>query len=280
MTRPAPSPLERWLPTPLLKTSALVHLAALGLLLAAPRRWRTALGLAVADHLVLLAASLTPTSRLLGPILTRLPAAGGGVDGDGSVALTFDDGPEPEVTPAVLDLLDGAGAGATFFAVGRRAAAHPELVARAAAAGHGIGNHTWGHRHGFAFLGPRGMGREIDRAQEVLGELAGRPPAWFRAPAGMRNPLLAGVLARRGLGLASWSRRGYDAVDRDPHRVAGRLTADLAAGDVLVLHDGGCARDRHGRPVVLEALPRVLDALDAAGLTSRPLPATPGAAAR
>lgn len=261
--------VERWLPTPLLKVSALLHLGALTLLLAAPRRWRTALGLALADHLVLFAASLVPTGGHLGPNLTRLPPS----QADGAVALTFDDGPHSQVTPAVLDRLQEAGAGASFFVIGHRAAAHPGLVERAAADGHAVGNHTWSHRHDFAFRGAAGMGREIDRAQELLARLTGRRPAWFRAPAGMRNPLLAGVLAGRGLRLASWSRRSYDAFDPDPRRVARRLTDGVGAGEVLVLHDGGGARDRSGRPVVLEALPRILDTLDARGLTSRPLPA-------
>lgn len=265
--------VERWLPTPLLKTSAAVHLAALALLLAAPKRWRAALGLALADHLVLLAASLTPTGQDLGPNLTRLPPADALVEGTPAVALTFDDGPDPSVTPAVLDLLDAAGVRATFFLVGRRAAAYPHLVERTAAAGHGVENHTWSHRHDFAFRGVAGLGREIDRCQEVLAGLAGRPPAWFRAPAGMRNPLLAGVLAGRGLALASWSRRSFDTVDTEPRRIAHRLTDGIAAGEVLVLHDGGCARDRYGRPVVVETLRRVLDVLEARGLACRPLPA-------
>ena len=286
-TDPTPDPppreggsaLERWLPTPLLRASALAHLAALGLVLVRPRRWRLALGLAAADHLLLLAASLTPRSPLLGPNLRRL---GPGEAARGEVALTFDDGPDPRVTPRVLDLLDVAGARASFFFIGRRAAAHPDLAREVAGRGHRVENHTWGHPHGFAFTGPGAMGEEIDRAQTFLGELTGRPPAWFRPPAGMRNPLLAGVLAGRGLGLASWTRRGFDGVHADPGAVARRLTRDLAGGDVLLLHDGSSLGTPAGRrdATVLAALPRVLDDLDRRGLTAVPLPDPTPAAPR
>jgi peptidoglycan/xylan/chitin deacetylase (PgdA/CDA1 family) len=262
-----PSALGRWLPTPLLRGSALVHLAALGL--AAAGRWRWAAAAVFADHLVLAAASMAPRSGLLGPLLTHLPAEAAA---RGEVALTFDDGPDPRATPAVLDLLDDAEQRASFFLIGRRAAAHPELVAEIVRRGHAVENHTHRHSKGFALLGPRRAAAEIERAQETLTALAGRPPAWFRPPAGMRSPWLGPLVAGRGLAMASWTRRGYDAVARDPRRVAGRLTAGLAAGDVLLLHDGDGARTSGGRPVVLDALPTVLAALAERGLTSVPLP--------
>jgi len=269
-----PTAWQRWLPTPLLRASALAHLAALGLLLVRPRSWRLALGVAVADHLVLLAASLTPGSALLGSNLRHLGAAAAR---RGEVALTFDDGPDPRVTPRVLDLLEAAGARASFFLIGHRAAAHPDLAREIARRGHRIENHTWSHPHGFAFGGPAAMGQEIDRAQRLLTDLGGRPPAWFRPPAGIRNPMLAGVLAPRHLGLASWTRRGFDGVRADPGAVARRLTRGLAGGDVLLLHDGSSLVGADGRQAgtVLAALPRVLDSLGRRGLTAVPLPDRP-----
>jgi len=220
------------------------------------------------DHLLLVAAGTWPRSRLLGSNLTRLPPA----DAGGAVALTFDDGPDPEVTPRVLELLDGAGARGSFFCIGRRAERHPEVVAEAVRRGHRIENHTFRHRHDFSFRGPRALALEIDRAQAVLERASGRRPTFFRAPAGIRNPFLDPVLHRRRLALASWTRRGLDAVDPDPRRVLRRLLRDLAAGDVLLLHDGHTARDRHGRPVVLEVLPPLLDALAESDLRAVPLP--------
>lgn len=272
MGTPQPSPppsttLDRWLPTPLLRGSALLHLAAVGLALTG--RWRWGAAAVLADHVVLAAAGMTPRGRLLGPLLTRLPADAAA---RGEVALTFDDGPDPRATPAVLDLLEAGGHRASFFLIGRRAAAHPDLVAEIAGRGHSVENHTHHHWKGFALLGPRGAAAEIGRAQETLTALAGRPPAWFRPPAGMRNPWTGPLAAGRGLAIASWTRRGFDAVVGDAARVARRLTSGLAPGDVLLLHDGGCARGGTGRPVVLDALPVVLAALAERGLSSVPLP--------
>lgn len=271
-----PTLVDRWLPTPLLRASLLLHVAALAFAAAAPRRWRWAAAAAAADHLLMFAASLAPRSRLVGPLVDRLPAAAAA---RGEVGLTFDDGPDPRATPRVLDLLDAAGARASFFVVGRRAERHPDLVAEVARRGHRVENHTWSHRWSFAFGSPGAMGREVDRTQRLVAALTGRPPAWFRPPAGMRSPLLAGVLAGRGLALASWSRRGFDAVDRRPRRVLGRLTAGLAAGEVMVLHDGSSPRPAGGGPaLVLDLLPPLLAALGDRGLTAVALPSPPSTA--
>ncbi len=267
--RDVPPALGRWLPTPLLQVSAAVHLAAVALLAAAPGRWRGALALLAANHAVLAAAGALPRSPLLGPNVSRLDGAAAA---RGEVALTFDDGPHPEVTPRVLDLLDAAGARASFFLIGRRALAHADVVRDIARRGHRVENHTWRHRHDFAFRGPRTLAREVDRAQEALAGLTGRPPDWFRAPAGMRNPCLAGVLAGRGLRLASWSRRAFDTVRRDPVAIGRRLTSGLAGGEVLLLHDGSSARCPGGAAVVLAALPAVLAGLAERELTAVPLP--------
>ena len=261
---------RRWRPTPFLAGAMGVSAAALVALAAAPAHWRLALGALGACHAAMAAAGMTPRSRLLGPNLTRLPEAAAR---RGEVGLSFDDGPDPEVTPAVLDLLDRYGARATFFAVGRRVEARPGLAAEVAARGHRVENHTHTHTPGFAFLGPRGTGREIGRAQEAIAAATGRRPALFRAPAGLRNPWLDPVLWRHGLQLASWTRRAFDTVSAEPQRIAARLLRGLAPGDVLLLHDGSAARGRSGRPAVLDALPRLLDELAARGLTAVPLPA-------
>jgi peptidoglycan/xylan/chitin deacetylase (PgdA/CDA1 family) len=197
---------------------------------------------------------------------------------DGKVALTFDDGPDPVVTPRVLARLEERGVHATFFCIGRRAEEHPGLVAEIARRGHRVENHSYRHSAAFCFLGPRAIGRELDRAQAALMRQAGSAPRWFRAPAGLRNPWLDGALLPRGLELVSWTRRGFDTVSSEPDAVVRRLTRGLAARDVLVLHDGGAARTAGGAPVVLEALPRLLDALDAAGLSAIPLPPPAGQA--
>nr|XP_061800910.1 chitooligosaccharide deacetylase-like [Nerophis lumbriciformis] len=186
--------------------------------------------------------------------------------------MTFDDGPDPDVTPAVLELLEEHGARASFFLIGERAERYPELVAEIVRRGHQVENHTQHHHYHFAFLGLRRLGTEIDRSQDVLGRLAGRSPKYFRAPAGIRSPLLEPQLARRGLRLASWTRRAFDTVERNPQKVVRRLLRGLRDGDVLLLHDGSAARDSEGRAVVLGALPTVLEELAARGLRAVPLP--------
>ena len=249
--------------------SAAAHVAAAVALVASPGWWPWLVAGLIADHALIAGAGLIPTCRLLGPNLRRL---GADAAKRGEVALTFDDGPDPDVTPRVLEMLAAAGARATFFPVGEHAAGYPDLVTDVAAAGHRLGNHTWSHPAGFWFLPPAALSREIDRAQDALTELGGVSPRWFRAPAGIRSPWLEPQLARRGLGLVSWTRRGFDTVTSDPDRVAARLVEGLAAGDVLVLHDRVTGRSSSGRPVVLEVLPRVLRALADRGLRSVPLP--------
>jgi peptidoglycan/xylan/chitin deacetylase (PgdA/CDA1 family) len=256
--------------SPFLVGSAVAHVAAGIALAAAPTWWPWLVAGLVADHALIAAAGLVPTCRLLGPNVRRL---GTESVARGEVALTFDDGPDPEVTPRVLEMLEAAGAQATFFPVGKRAVAHSEVVAAVTTSGHRLGNHTWSHPAGFWFLPPAGLAREIDRAQQALADIGGASPRWFRAPAGIRSPWLEPQLARRGIGLVSWTRRGFDTVTADPRRVAARLVDGLEAGDVLLLHDRAAMRTRGGRPVVLEVLPRVLDTLAERDLRSVALPA-------
>ena len=255
--------MARWPVPPLLWVTAAIHAAAALALLAAPAQWGWAVAALVLNHAVLTGVGLWPRSTALGKNLLRLPAA---AIARREVALTIDDGPEPEVTPAVLDLLDAAGARATFFCIAERARLHPELVREIVRRGHSVQNHSHVHRHNFSLLGPRGFAREIGAAQEVLASIAGEAPRFFRAPAGLRNPFLAPVLHRLGLTLASWTRRGFDTRERDPQRVLQRLTRGLAAGDILLLHDGHCARDAQGRPVILSVLPALLAELRRQGL--------------
>jgi peptidoglycan/xylan/chitin deacetylase (PgdA/CDA1 family) len=240
--------------------SAGLHGVALTALVLAPDLWPAIVAGVFADHVLLAAAGLTPRSTLLGPNLTRLPADAAA---RGEVALTFDDGPDPEVTPQVLDLLAQRGAKAAFFAVGRRVQAHPDLAAEILRQGHRVENHSHTHPAAFSMYPPGALRREVERAQHAIAGATGREPSLFRAPAGFRSFLLDPILHRAGLALASWTRRGFDTVSRDPVKVSRRLLAGLAPGDVLLLHDGSCARTSKGTPVILEVLPRLLDALEA-----------------
>ncbi len=252
-----------WPVPPLIQASVGLHLAAAGAAWLWPGAWPWAAGAVLANHLALTGAGLWPRSRWLGPNVTRLPDAAAA---RGEIAITLDDGPDPQVTPATLDLLARLGVRATFFCIAERARAHPALLRRVVDAGHGIGNHSRHHRHHFSLLGPRALALEIGGAQDLLADLCGVRPTCFRAPAGLRNPLLDPVLHRLGLHLVSWTRRGFDTREAEAPRVLARLQRGLGAGDILLLHDGHARRTREGKAVLLAVLPPLLQACRAAGL--------------
>ena len=255
---------------PLIRASRALHIGAIGVVLVRPHWWPWALSAVVADHLLLAASGLWPRSHLLGPNWTHLPPLGAGsaagAPAPATVAITIDDGPDPEVTPRVLDLLDEHDARATFFCIGERVERHPALARAIVARQHEIGNHTYRHLRRFSLLGPRGVAQEIARAQQAIGAATGEVARFFRAPAGLRNPFLEPALRRANLQLVSWTRRGFDTVNRSAGRVLDSLTRDLQGGDILLLHDGHAARTPNGAPVILEVLPGLLRALATARL--------------
>ena len=258
-------PVQRWKPTPLVAGSMGLHAVAGMSAFLGPEAWPWAIGAVAANHVVLGAIGLWPRSTLLGANLTRLPAAS---IARGEIALTFDDGPDPEVTPRILDILDAHRARASFFCIAEHATRHPELCREIARRGHAVENHSREHPMSFALRGMGGIRREIGAAQADLATLSGRPPRFFRPPAGLRSPLLDPVLHEAGLRLVSWTRRGFDTQDVDTDRVYARLAENLAAGDILLMHDGHCARDARGQAVVLQVLPRLLGHAQSLGLQS------------
>ncbi len=267
MPAPTERPISPWPWPPALQASLGLHAAAGTAALWEPATWPWALGSLVLNHLGLTAAGLWPRSALLGPNVTTLPAAA--VERR-EFTLTLDAGHDHEVTPAMLDMLDEAGAKATFFVIAQRAAQHAGLVREIVRRGHDVQNHSLCHRHDFSMRGSQALAREIGGAQALLADLTGQSPHCFRAPAGLRNPLLDPVLHRLGLHLVSWTRRGFDTRDGNPARVLNRLIGPqarrLAAGDILLLHDGHARCTANGQPVLLEVLPGLLSAARDAGL--------------
>ncbi len=192
----------------------------------------------------------------LAPILPRAAAGlrvqrtlGTGTDTPNVVALTFDDGPHPEGTPRVLEILDHAGARATFFVIGEQVQRRPELAARIVAAGHAIALH--GHRHVLQLrLSARELNADLTRGARAIEDATGQAPAWHRPPYGIYSP--AGLRAARDHGLRPllWSRWGKDwRKFTTPERIARRITANIAPGDVILLHDADfySARNSHRR---------------------------------
>ena len=263
------SRLRAWRPSPLVGASLVAHGCGVAALALQPGSWAHILALLAGNHAVL-ACGMPPRSRLLGPNLTRLPHG---------VALTFDDGPHPTITPRVLDMLDAHGARGTFFVIGERAARHGALLREMLRRGHMVENHTHRHPASFACWGPWRLRREIAAAQRAIADACGREPRFFRAPMGLRSPMLDPVLAAEGLALVSWTRRGYDTLSRRPDSVLRRLTRGLADGDILPLHDAPSRGAAVGRSMVLEVLPGLLAAMAALGLRSVSLPEEPGGAA-
>ncbi|AOW12894.1 polysaccharide deacetylase [Hydrogenophaga crassostreae] len=252
-----------WRPAPFLKASVALHGAAAVGAAVVPGAWPWALGALVVNHAALTVSGLLPRSTWLGPNWVSLPSASAARR---EVALTIDDGPDPEVTPQVLDLLDEAGVRATFFCIGWRARQAPALCREIVARGHGVENHGDSHSNAFSLFGPKRMRADIAAAQATLADLTGQAPRFFRATAGLRNPLLEPVLAELDLQLAAWTRRPFDTVNADPERVLQRLTRDLGPGDILLMHDGHAAHTASGEPVILSTLPRLLQRLKQADL--------------
>jgi peptidoglycan-N-acetylglucosamine deacetylase len=249
-----------WRPTWFIQATFACHGLALALVWWQPA-W--AVAAVLANHGLIVAATLWPRSQWFGPNVVRLPEAS---RRRGEVSITIDDGPDPAVTPRVLDLLARAGVRASFFCIADQVAAHPALAREIVARGHDIQNHTASHSHSFSLLGRRGYAGELARAQGLIESVTGQQPRCFRAPAGFRNPFLAPVLAKLGLTLVSWTRRGFDTRRAEPDRVLESLTRDLSAGDILLLHDGHAARSAAGEPVILQVLPRLIERCQAAGL--------------
>jgi peptidoglycan/xylan/chitin deacetylase (PgdA/CDA1 family) len=245
--------------SPVLAGSTLLHAAAVAGFIAESGAWPWLLAALAVNHAALTAICVTPRSHLLGPNIVRLPAQ---ARAQGQVALTFDDGPDPVGTPKVLDILDRHGATASFFCIGSRSARDPGLAREIVARGHFVENHTFRHPNGFAFHSPRGLATEVGQAQDLLTELTGRAPVFFRPPMGISGPLLQFVLRRFGLSRVTWTRRGYDGLPADPDVVLSRLTRGLAAGDILVLHDGGPS----GGHAAVQTLPRLLGTIADRGL--------------
>ena len=218
-----------------------------------------AAGCAAAWSLPALAPVMPLLCRGLG-VPRRLP------DGRGVVALTFDDGPHPQGTPAVLEVLERAGAHATFFVVGEQVERRPALAAEIAAAGHGIALHCHRHRN-LLRLGPRALRDDLDRAGQLIAEATGQAPVLYRPPYGIFSSVGLSVVRRAGLAPLLWSRWGRDWTRRaTPGSIVSDVTGDLTAGDVLLLHDADyySADDSWRRTAA--ALPLVLEEIARRGL--------------
>jgi peptidoglycan/xylan/chitin deacetylase (PgdA/CDA1 family) len=185
-------------------------------------------------------------------------------DADG-VALTFDDGPSPEHTPKILSLLDAAKIKATFFVIGRKAEAHPEIIRAIKARGHAIGLHSYAHHRLFSLRSLRYVRADLERCRKAVEAITGEPAILFRPPIGHMSPRIAKAVDELGLVVVGWSIRGLDGTaGARPAEVARRVVDRLEPGAIVLLHDAAERDDRP--PVSVEALPAILEAMKREGL--------------
>jgi peptidoglycan/xylan/chitin deacetylase (PgdA/CDA1 family) len=207
----------------------------------------------------------------LGPVRRTLFPRLAGQGDPGHVALTFDDGPDPDSTPQFARLLAARQVRATFFMLGSMAERAPGLAAELAAAGHEIGVHGWDHRY-LPARTPGAARSDLHRATDLIARLTGRPPRFFRPPYGvLSGPAL---LTARNLGLTpvlwgAWGREWTPGAT--PQSVHATLAAGLAGGVTVLLHDSGCTSPPGSWQAGLGALPLLLDDCAARGLRVGPL---------
>jgi peptidoglycan/xylan/chitin deacetylase (PgdA/CDA1 family) len=210
-----------------------------------------------------------PRSQLFGKTLCR-------TDSPGKLAITFDDGPNPAITPKLLDLLQRYNARATFFVVGKYVRACPDLVHETAAGGHLIANHTQTHPNLFS-LSSASIRAELQQCQEAIGAVLNSATHWFRPPFGFRNPWVVKTAAELGMQTVMWTLIPGDWTPQPPENLIRHLqpiarhaeqnlSSPRATGDVLCLHDGGYLALNADRTHTLKALEHWLPRWRDAGL--------------
>jgi peptidoglycan/xylan/chitin deacetylase (PgdA/CDA1 family) len=224
-----------------------------------------ATGLGIGVPLCALLATLVdgifrPASSVFYPTISRVATSAP------LVSLTFDDGPHPETTPRILDLLAKYSAKATFFVIGKHVDAHRGIAERIVAEGHELGNHSWHHSHWQNFQRGRALSSDVVRNADCIRSITQREEQpVYRAPVGLKSPELARVAHALDLAVVAWSIHSRDTIDSNAPRVAQRVLSRARAGEIVLLHDG---HERSGRvrTSALESLPMIL-----AGLRERQL---------
>jgi peptidoglycan/xylan/chitin deacetylase (PgdA/CDA1 family) len=199
-------------------------------------------------------------SPIFGRPITRLRSR----DGRPVVALTFDDGPNPDATPVILDALRDRNVKATFFILGRHAEQWPDLVARVAREGHSIGNHGYYHRK-LHFKSPAYVRDDLERGTRAIERAANVRPRLFRAPHGFRSPWVSALARRLGQRTVGWSLGVWDSDRPGVDAIAERTVNGAKPGSILLLHDGDGYDPRGDRMQTAQAVPLIVDRLQAQG---------------
>jgi peptidoglycan-N-acetylglucosamine deacetylase len=223
-------------------------------------------GVPLGAHALLMADGIfRPASPILYPTLVR------GRTDQPQVSLTFDDGPDPEITPGLLDILAEHQARASFFVIGRQLEKSLALGERMLNEGHELGNHSWQHSRLQNFYSAAGHGLEIDRCSQLIRSLtrSEREPL-YRPPVGLKSPAMARAAHKRQLTAVAWSIHSRDTIVRDANRIARNVLRRIRPGDIVLLHDGHDLERRH-RPIIHQIVPLLLRGLRELGLRSVPV---------
>jgi peptidoglycan/xylan/chitin deacetylase (PgdA/CDA1 family) len=240
-------------------TAAGIGLAASAVLFEPPPPWIALSALTGYIALVTLGVTFSRFS-MFADVITLGPRNARGV------ALTFDDGPDPRSTPRVLDLLDEAGAKATFFVIGSKADEHRELVRDIAERGHAIGIHSYAHERLLSLRSPAHVQDDLTRSLDLLHEITGVRPIMFRAPIGHISPAMARAVRALNLSVIGWSVRGVDGWSgAKSDAVATKINRKLCDGAIVLLHDASERGDFI--PAGIKALPKIFDVAESRQLS-------------
>lgn len=168
-----------------------------------------------------------------------------------SIALTFDDGPDPEFTPKILDILSDKNVKATFFVIGKKAEKYPDLIRRIADEGHTLANHSYSHHYLIAFFSTSRLAADLKKCNDVLTGLLGKTPVFFRPPFGVTNPFYSSAIKQNGLISVGWSLRSMDTRAQSKYALIDAVISKLKKGDIVLLHDR--------LSVTAEALPDIIE---------------------
>jgi len=200
-------------------------------------------------HAVYLLGTLVPCSGWFAPVVRRFSTS------HNEVWLTLDDGPEPELTPQTLELLDRHNARATFFVIGREAMRHPGLLRQIRDAGHSVANHTYSHPSGSFWCRPAWwIAKDVDRCTRAIETELHEPAMLFRPPVGMLSPAVEPVATMRGLRIIGWSVRGVDAKSGLAQEIATRVLRKVQPGSIILLHPERRRESLAALDLILEGL--------------------------
>jgi len=246
-------------------TLAYIVLATIGILIFGwPALW---LGVPAVFLVLLVAFGMAlPGSSLFYPTITHGPRD------NSRIALSFDDGPDPDITPLVLDTLAQGNTHATFFVIGKWLVAHPELAKRIVTEGHVLGNHSWSHSRWQNFYFTKRHLQEIENCERAIQAANGSSsPVLYRPPVGLKSGDLARATYRHNLTLVAWSLHSQDTRRSDPEKIARRVLKKIRGGDIVLLHDGHDLTGRH-RPYCALTVALILQGLRAKGLECVTIP--------